>query len=81
MTFAREFDMKKHLKKQHMSEKPLPCNKCGKSFPDRYNLKVHKCKGKLSGLEIRLKPEDWHLCTLYMEDLEEKETPSMDIEH
>jgi len=34
--------MKKHLQKQHMSEKPLPCNKCGKSFPDRYNLKVHK---------------------------------------
>ena len=42
MTFTREFDMKKHMQKQHMSEKPLPCNKCGKSFPDRYNLKVHK---------------------------------------
>ena len=42
VTCCRKYDLLKHMRKQHMSEKPLPCNKCGKSFPDRYNLKVHK---------------------------------------
>ena len=40
-TCGRKTDLKIHIQKLHTSEKPLPCRKCGKSFPDRYTYKLH----------------------------------------
>jgi len=31
-----------HVEKFHMSNVPIPCKMCGKTFPDKYTLKVHK---------------------------------------
>lgn len=41
-TCGRKTDLRLHVKKLHTSEKPMHCKMCGKSFPDRYTLKVHK---------------------------------------
>jgi len=32
----------KHVQNLHTSEEPIPCKLCGKTFQDRYTLKVHK---------------------------------------
>jgi len=41
-TCGRKTDLRLHVQKLHTSEKPMHCKMCGKSFPDRYTLKVHK---------------------------------------
>lgn len=40
-TCGRKTDLRIHVQKLHTSEKPLKCKRCGKSFPDRYNYKLH----------------------------------------
>lgn len=40
-TCGRKTDLRIHVQKLHTSDKPLKCKRCGKSFPDRYNYKVH----------------------------------------
>lgn len=40
-TCGRKTDLKIHIQKLHTSDKPIPCRKCGKSFPDRYTYKIH----------------------------------------
>ncbi|XP_013420586.2 transcriptional repressor CTCF [Lingula anatina] len=40
-TCGRKTDLKIHVQKLHTSDKPLPCKKCPKSFPDRYSYKLH----------------------------------------
>ncbi|XP_076334328.1 uncharacterized protein LOC143238200 isoform X1 [Tachypleus tridentatus] len=40
-TCGRKTDLRIHVQKLHTSDKPLKCKRCGKSFPDRYSLKVH----------------------------------------
>ena len=40
-TCGRKTDLRIHVEKLHTSDKPLPCKKCGKLFPDRYTLKLH----------------------------------------
>ena len=39
-TCGRKTDLRLHIQKLHTSDKPLHCKMCGKSFPDRYALKV-----------------------------------------
>ena len=41
-TCGRKTDLRLHMQKLHTSDKALHCKMCGKSFPDRYTLKVHK---------------------------------------
>jgi uncharacterized Zn-finger protein len=41
-TCGRKTDLRLHVQKLHTSERSLHCKMCGKSFPDRYTLKVHK---------------------------------------
>ena len=41
-TCGRKTDLRLHVQKLHTSERALHCKMCGKSFPDRYTLKVHK---------------------------------------
>ena len=41
-TCGRKTDLRLHVQKLHTSERPMHCKMCGKSFPDRYTLKVHK---------------------------------------
>jgi len=41
-TCGRKTDLRVHVQKLHTSEKPLQCKMCDKTFPDRYNLKLHK---------------------------------------
>ena len=41
-TCGRKRDLRNHIQKLHTSERPLHCKMCGKSFHDRYTLKVHK---------------------------------------
>ncbi|XP_077302495.1 uncharacterized protein LOC143922940 isoform X2 [Arctopsyche grandis] len=40
-TCGRKTDLRIHVQKLHTSDKPLKCKRCGKSFPDRYNFKLH----------------------------------------
>lgn len=40
-TCGRKTDLRIHIQKLHTSDKPLKCKRCGKSFPDRYNYKMH----------------------------------------
>eukprot|EP00092_Neocalanus_flemingeri_P021925 GFUD01023782.1.p1 GENE.GFUD01023782.1~~GFUD01023782.1.p1 ORF type:complete len:537 (-),score=100.71 GFUD01023782.1:2-1612(-) len=40
-TCVRKCDLRVHVQKFHLSEKPLNCKSCGKCFPDKYTLKVH----------------------------------------
>ncbi|XP_070194040.1 uncharacterized protein [Littorina saxatilis] len=40
-TCGRKTDLKIHMQKLHYSEEPVTCRKCGESFPDRYNFKLH----------------------------------------
>ncbi|XP_019867966.2 transcriptional repressor CTCF [Aethina tumida] len=40
-TCGRKTDLRIHVQKLHTSDKPLKCKRCGKSFPDRYNYKMH----------------------------------------
>ncbi|XP_013787698.1 zinc finger protein 37-like isoform X2 [Limulus polyphemus] len=40
-TCGRKTDLRIHVQKLHTSDKPLKCKRCGKSFPDRYSLKIH----------------------------------------
>ena len=40
-TCGRKTDLRLHVQKLHTSERPMHCKMCGKSFPDRYTLKVH----------------------------------------
>jgi len=41
-TCGKKASLWSHVQKLHTSERPMPCKICGKSFPDRYTLKVHK---------------------------------------
>ena len=41
-TCGRKTDLRLHVQKLHTSERPMHCKMCGKTFPDRYTLKVHK---------------------------------------
>eukprot|EP00095_Tigriopus_kingsejongensis_P012704 snap_masked-scaffold22_size673200-processed-gene-5.2 protein:Tk12704 transcript:snap_masked-scaffold22_size673200-processed-gene-5.2-mRNA-1 annotation:"transcriptional repressor ctcf" len=41
-TCGRKTDLRLHVQKLHTSDRPMHCKMCGKSFPDRYTLKVHK---------------------------------------
>jgi len=41
-TCGRKTDLRLHVQKLHTSERLMPCKMCGKAFPDRYTLKVHK---------------------------------------
>jgi len=41
-TCGRKTDLRLHVQKLHTSERPMHCKMCGKSFPDRYTLKIHK---------------------------------------
>ncbi|TRY80822.1 hypothetical protein TCAL_07495 [Tigriopus californicus] len=41
-TCGRKTDLRLHVQKLHTAEQPMHCKMCGKSFPDRYTLKVHK---------------------------------------
>ena len=41
-TCGRKVDLRLHVQKLHTSEQAMHCKMCGKSFPDRYTLKVHK---------------------------------------
>ena len=41
-TCGRKVDLRLHVQKLHTSERAMHCKMCGKSFPDRYTLKVHK---------------------------------------
>ncbi|XP_052746494.1 transcriptional repressor CTCF isoform X2 [Bicyclus anynana] len=38
---GRKTDLRIHIQKLHTSNKPHKCKRCGKSFPDRYSLKMH----------------------------------------
>ncbi|KAL3859331.1 hypothetical protein ACJMK2_009556 [Sinanodonta woodiana] len=40
-TCGRKTDLKIHIQKLHISEKPLVCRKCEDVFPDRYTFKLH----------------------------------------
>ncbi|KAF7992198.1 hypothetical protein HCN44_001523 [Aphidius gifuensis] len=40
-TCGRKTDLRIHVQKLHTSDKPLKCKRCGKTFPDRYMLKLH----------------------------------------
>lgn len=40
-TCGRKTDLRIHVQKLHTSDKPLKCKRCGKSYPDRYNFKLH----------------------------------------
>lgn len=40
-TCGRKTDLRIHIQKLHTSDRPLLCKRCGKTFPDRYNYKVH----------------------------------------
>ncbi|KAI5736001.1 hypothetical protein M8J77_025334 [Diaphorina citri] len=42
-TCGRKTDLRIHVQKLHTAEAPLKCKRCGKTFPDRYNYKLH-CK-------------------------------------
>ena len=41
-TCGRKVDLRLHVQNLHTSERAMHCKMCGKSFPDRYTLKVHK---------------------------------------
>jgi uncharacterized Zn-finger protein len=41
VTCGRKTDLRIHIEKQHRQGKPLPCAKCGQSFPDRYSFRLH----------------------------------------
>jgi len=54
-TCVTERNLRNHVQNLHYSDLPLPCNKCGFSFPDRHMLKVH----------LRThKGEKWYKCHL-----------------
>ena len=39
-TCGRKTDLRLHVQKLHTADMPMHCKMCGKSFPDRYTLKV-----------------------------------------
>merc|ERR1711874_622927 len=41
-TCGRKTDLRLHVQKLHTAVQPVHCKMCGKAFPDRYTLKVHK---------------------------------------
>ena len=41
----------------HSAEKPFACEACDSKFNYAWNLKNHKCKGILTSIEPRIKPE------------------------
>lgn len=43
-TCGRKTDLRLHVQKLHTAEQPMHCKMCGKSFPDRYTLKVGSLK-------------------------------------
>jgi len=42
VTCKRKADLRIHVQKLHISDKPMHCTTCEKSFPDRYTMLVHK---------------------------------------
>lgn len=40
-TCGRKTDLRLHVQKLHTTDKPWPCNRCGKELPDRYSYKMH----------------------------------------
>ncbi|CAG0918132.1 unnamed protein product [Notodromas monacha] len=38
---GRKTDLRIHVQKLHMADRPLKCKRCGKTFPDRYSFKQH----------------------------------------
>ena len=41
-TCGRKTDLRLHVQKLHTAQVPIACKMCGKTFSDRYTLKVHK---------------------------------------
>ncbi|XP_017473426.1 PREDICTED: transcriptional repressor CTCF-like isoform X1 [Rhagoletis zephyria] len=63
--------LRRHVKKQHYSETPIVCSRCGKNFPDRYSYKMHK---KTHGGERR-RAKNNEECGV-IEEIEESEDDS-----
>lgn len=40
-TCGRKTDLRIHVQKLHTAEKPLTCKRCDKTYPDRYQYKIH----------------------------------------
>ncbi|XP_061400088.1 transcriptional repressor CTCFL [Musca vetustissima] len=40
-TCGRKTDLRLHIQKLHNSDTPIPCKRCGKELPDRYQYKMH----------------------------------------
>ncbi|XP_015375388.1 PREDICTED: transcriptional repressor CTCF-like isoform X2 [Diuraphis noxia] len=45
-TCGRKTDLRIHVQKLHTSDNPIKCKRCGDTFPDRYQFKVHSLSHK-----------------------------------